>query len=538
MKLKPKVARWLDYIGQFSFHIEHHAGTSDEMALPDILSRTFSPKESDPVSVAKIMTMDSNGNDSPLKAELWFKVWKSSGLRLNELIEAQNEDEALMKLSGEYKCLNKKEYNVVTRLGVKMVEFRNRSLILLPQCMEQEVFEYCHLPYHYGQGSMRRVLRETFWITNMVEKVVNFTRRCEACLKVKAQKQDPSQPVMQTCSTNPWSSCHADLIGPMPRSYGGNAYVLVVVDSLTRFCDVEALPDKTAKSVIDGFVRMFSRRGPPCSLVVDNGREFSNGGLKELMLKYGCNLQFVTPLCPASNGLVERTNQKFKRYFRLWQADAINWEDHLHLACYVINHEYNHSIKTSSWNAFHGWCHQSGDVVNPKEIVSEYTDSQCAHYAYEHIQRMQKSLASLYETDFGQKKSRFQKLRTHYDNGNGSKLKLSPGDKVLIQTQQLKGHCAKLFISWRGVYVVHSHNERRRFLVHRRRIRKIWKDTEDSKPQVVDFEKDETDKNDKFKEVGNLVDEENELEEVVATEQVPDQVYLKPEGRLRSGKTY
>ena len=163
---------------------------------------------------------------------------------------------------------------------------------------------------------------------------------------------------------------------------------------------------------------------------------------------------------------------------------------------------------------------------------------------------MQKSLASLYETDFGQKKSRFQKLRTHYDNGNGSKLKLSPGDKVLIQTQQLKGHCAKLFISWRGVYVVHSqvdknvfavflqNNERRRFLVHRRRIRKIWKDTEDSKPQVVDFEKDETDKNDKFKEVGNLVDEENELEEVVATEQVPDQVYLKPEGRLRSGKTY
>ena len=38
-KIAPKVVRWLDFIGDFSFSIEHFAGTNPVMRMADYLSR-------------------------------------------------------------------------------------------------------------------------------------------------------------------------------------------------------------------------------------------------------------------------------------------------------------------------------------------------------------------------------------------------------------------------------------------------------------------------------------------------------------------
>ena len=282
------------------------------------------------------------------------------------------------------------------------------------------------------------------------------------------------------------------------------------------------------------------------------------------MLQYGCNLQFTTPLCPTSNGLVERVNRKIKRYLQLWEATTVNWQDHLGMSIYVINHEYNQSIQTSSWIAFHGWSGMPGNIVNPKEIFQEYTiGNQCspARFATEQIRKMQKSLAKLYETDKKQKECRFNKLRREYHTSKGSKMTLKAGDHVLIKTPQLKGQCKKLFIAWRGRYVLHEqvdknvwtvsllNNSRRKFLVHTRRMRKIWSPTvqedtygskEEYSQQAEEFPQ----------EVGNEVlpdkvfdsnelPEDSEIENLNITDDVLSNEVAEPqEGQLRSGKQY
>ena len=186
------------------------------------------------------------------------------------------------------------------------------------------------------------------------------------------------------------------------------------------------------------------------SLLCDNGLEFRNQYLKDLMKSFGTNLQHCTPLQPASNGLVERANQKLKRYFKLWSADSLNWEDHLGIAAYVINMEYNRSIQTSAWSAYHGWTPQTGctEIVNPMEIHAEFTGSQCLAHAKRHVQKMNRALAELVETDYKQKNNRFERLRTDYSKLGGSKFQLSRGDHVLVKIMQTKGMCGKFYIQW------------------------------------------------------------------------------------------
>ena len=314
--------------------------------------------------------------------------------------------------------------------------------------MVEEVLEFTHLPYHSGISVMLTKLREKFWIPNLIHSFKKFVNECDACLKVKSQRTDPAKPVMQTVSPHPWMSCHGDLIGPLPTSHNGNKYVLVVIDSLTRFMEVEPIKDKTAESTIIGFTKIFTRRGAPMSLLCDNGLEFRNQYLKDLMKSFGTNLQHCTPLQPASNGLVERANQKLKRYFKLWSADSLNWEDHLGIAAYVINMEYNRSIQTSAWSAYHGWTPQTGctEIVNPMEIHAEFTGSQCLAHAKRHVQKMNRALAELVETDYKQKNNRFERLRTDYSKLSGSKFQLSRGDHVLVKIMQPKGMCGKFYI--------------------------------------------------------------------------------------------
>lgn len=41
-----------------------------------------------------------------------------------------------------------------------------------------------------------------------------------------------------------------DLIGPLPRTKVGNQYILVVVDSFTKFVWINAIRDSTCKRII------------------------------------------------------------------------------------------------------------------------------------------------------------------------------------------------------------------------------------------------------------------------------------------------
>ena len=547
-KIAPKVVRWLDFIGDFSFAIEHFAGTNPVMRMADFLSRQDFGKIS---SVRR-------------KIDNWFNVWMTSGIAEADLVEAQNNDMDLVNLTGIHENLSRPEVSLKIIRGIRTCSFRGGAkLIIIPESLVTQFLEYVHGLSHRGVNQMLNEIYGSYYINNCKERVKDFVWHCVQCRKFKPEKQGLNKPVQQSVAFAPWSHVHMDLSGPFPKSWQGNKWILAVICNLTRWCVLRAIPSKHAESVAVGLRSVFCEYGPCTSLLSDNGKEFDNHSLKSLLGDMGVHLQQSSPYRPQSNGVVERLNQKIKSLLRLHGAEDLTWEDGLGEIQLAINLEFNRSIGTSPYNAFHGWCLENLSFINPdvqEQKVATADDSKI--WIKNHRLKMTRALADLVTRDFKSKEERYYKACEDYENNNVGRRRsavIDVGSIVLIKTPQPVGSCGKLFSSWKGFYkivrgfadnpnvylVCHESDSKRMKLVHKERIRVVDVPEGNKDMSKVKEEKQETIKitNQQSPEmfaVGSSKLDSNELQEDFQQKGIKSQVNAEEKSSkiLRSGKTY
>lgn len=111
----------------------------------------------------------------------------------------------------------------------------------------------------------------------------------------------------------------ADLIEMQPFSdeNEGHRYILIVIDVFSKVAYAEPLKDKTGKEVtqaMDRILRKVQQQNPHHhikNLHTDNGKEFYNSSMKNLLEKYQINLYSTFSLLKAS--IVERLIKTIKR---------------------------------------------------------------------------------------------------------------------------------------------------------------------------------------------------------------------------------
>ena len=82
-----------------------------------------------------------------------------------------------------------------------------------------------------------------------------------------------------------WERVAMDLLDMSVTTERGNRYVLVMVDCISRWTETCPLPDKTAHSVADAFLKqVVCRFGMPSVIHSDQGREFENKIMQELCI--------------------------------------------------------------------------------------------------------------------------------------------------------------------------------------------------------------------------------------------------------------
>jgi hypothetical protein len=87
-------------------------------------------------------------------------------------------------------------------------------------------------------------------------------------------------------------------MGPFPSS-GGNRYILVCVDYVSKWVEAIASPTNDANTVIKFLKKhVFSRFGTPRALISDGGSHFCNKLLESLLRKYGVHHKVATPYHP------------------------------------------------------------------------------------------------------------------------------------------------------------------------------------------------------------------------------------------------
>ena len=91
---------------------------------------------------------------------------------------------------------------------------------------------------------------------------------------------------------------------------------LVVLDSHSKWLEVELMKSTTAERTVEVLRTMFSRFGLPRELVSDNGLQFTASTFAKCMQENGIRHRRSAPYHPATNGAAERVIQTLKRSLR------------------------------------------------------------------------------------------------------------------------------------------------------------------------------------------------------------------------------
>ena len=68
---------------------------------------------------------------------------------------------------------------------------------------------------------------------------------------------------------------HVEFLGPLEKAEGGEQYILLVVDSFSRWCEAFALKDQKATTVaVILYKQICTRYGAPRELISDQGAQF------------------------------------------------------------------------------------------------------------------------------------------------------------------------------------------------------------------------------------------------------------------------
>jgi transposase InsO family protein len=144
----------------------------------------------------------------------------------------------------------------------------------------------------------------------MTAQVRRIVKGCEVCQMAKSGGAGKAPGDRHLYSGRPWQKLAVDLVGPLPTTYRGNQWILVITDHFTRWQDGIAIPDATAPTVAQILdERIFCYFGLPEQLHSDQGAQFESALMEELCELWGIDRTHTTPYNPRANGMVERNNR-------------------------------------------------------------------------------------------------------------------------------------------------------------------------------------------------------------------------------------
>ena len=188
--------------------------------------------------------------------------------------------------------------------------------IVIPKSLQEKVMAIAH-EGHQGIVKTKQLLREKIWFPFMDSKVEDLIKCCIPCLSTTyTPKREPLN--MTPLPNRPWSEVHADFAGPLPTG----EYLLIVVDSYSRFPEVEIVNTTSARATIPKLDSIFARHGVPDILVTDNGSPFNSHDFSVFASQLGFKHRKITPYWPKSNGVVERFVKTLKKNV---ETSGQNW---------------------------------------------------------------------------------------------------------------------------------------------------------------------------------------------------------------------
>ena len=323
--------------------------------------------------------------------------------------------------------------------------------LVVPKCQQHAVITSHHDNLMGGghQGIDRTfasISLRAYW-PGMYKTIEEYVKSCGTCQKVKHQNRKPAllTPMPIASVFERW---HMDFLC-MKATPEGYKYILLLVDSFSRWC--EAIPTKCqdAKTVAEILYKeIFTRYGTPKEIVSDLGRQFTSKLVRALCELGGAKQKFTSPYHPQCNATCERMNSFIIQSVRAYcDSDQNDWPSKLP----GIMMAYRSTPATRSTGLSPYQLVFGRIMVTPSD-VDLLPKKSLPEAVQQHLNNLVTSLKVFKEVAEDNVKINQERYKTVHDRKATNK-QFHMGDKVLMSNPAVPvGLVPKLFPPYKGPY--------------------------------------------------------------------------------------
>ncbi|UYV70710.1 hypothetical protein LAZ67_8000342, partial [Cordylochernes scorpioides] len=192
---------------------------------------------------------------------------------------------------------------------------------------------------------------------NAFDALKRYVAHCSDCQRRKHQPQLPSghlQPI--PVPEVAFEKVGMDLLGRFPTSEGGNRWIIVCTDYLTKYAITKALPTSESMEVARFFIEdVILKHGTPRELITDRGRNFTSSMISDLNNQCRITHRKTTAYHPQTNGLTERLNKTIADMLSMYvDVNQKDWDRNLPFVTFAYNTAKQESTGFTPFFLVHG----------------------------------------------------------------------------------------------------------------------------------------------------------------------------------------
>lgn len=328
-----RIARWMELFTLFDLKVSHVPGAVNTIA--DYLSRQPTMEKAEGLKQSYL-------SDDSVELELAaMELLPEEEGDISEWIDwiraAQKQDPTTREQ------MRRRSRSCNKRLGILRKKFPDLSTdkIIIPDSVSWEFLGKVHVfLLHFGTDKVIDFVKRYFVVENLDRTARDVVASCHTCLASKYYTRPTVGDQYYDLPGETGLVTSIDLFGPLPRSYEGNKYVLVLMDLFSKHTALYPLKNQKVDTIIHTIENDYiPRRGyVPQALLTDRGGQFVTAKWKLFAGRVGTQLKKTAPYNPQANP-VERVMRELGRVLRTYARDDHEcWDGIIPRLETVMNH--------------------------------------------------------------------------------------------------------------------------------------------------------------------------------------------------------
>jgi hypothetical protein len=469
--LKPRHARWAEFLSQFHFTISHIDGASN--AVADAMSRSPTFKDASPSDIEKsekfVVLSEDYWIDGPSVASLTVLpdcFWIDTVAAVSQLEEQSHEwpeDIALYLNSGnsEWNCEEhpfedfRELISNFSLLGDRLYHGVEREKRLyLPSSQRRDTLRRFHDGLgHLGSDSILPLLKRRFWWPGFEQSVRQYIANCQRCQLARGQPIGSTYVQSIPPVALPFERWGLDFMQNLPETQNGNRHIITCIDYATRWVVAEAVPEMTTDAVIRFLYKsILMNYGAPFEIITDRGKAFLSEAVQQFESLHHIKHIATTPYHPQTNGMVERMHAMINHALTTLTGSRPNrWDDYLDSTIFAIRVRTHAVTRKSPFFLLYGVDPRlPGDLDPPRQAMSPLSSLEQLEINNEFTARELDQLGQERAASYHRSVAQARRMETSRPTGDTTTHHFEIGDWVKLKNFD-KG---KFEFRWKGPYSI------------------------------------------------------------------------------------